>query len=67
MGLEGISVGSLLLILLIVMLLFGTKRIRSMGEDLGTAIKSFRKGMQEVDKEVKAVKTESDQETTKEK
>jgi len=53
MGLEGISIGSLLLILLIVMLLFGTKRIRNMGEDLGSAVKSFRKGMQEVDKGMK--------------
>jgi len=53
MGIEGISIGSLLLILLIVMLLFGTKRIRNMGEDLGSAIKSFRKGMTEADKGIK--------------
>lgn len=49
MGFEGISIGSLLVILIIVMLLFGTKRIRNIGEDLGEAVKSFRKGMQEVD------------------
>ena len=43
----GISLGSLLLILLIVGLLFGTKRLRNIGEDLGAAVKSFRQGMQE--------------------
>jgi sec-independent protein translocase protein TatA len=46
----GISLGSLLLILLIVIVLFGTKRLRHIGEDLGAAVKSFRKGMQEEDK-----------------
>ncbi len=47
MGLDGISVGSLLLILLIVMLLFGTKRLRSIGEDMGAALRSFRKGIKD--------------------
>lgn len=37
----------LLIILLIVLLIFGTKRIRSLGSDLGGAIKEFRKGMGE--------------------
>lgn len=35
----------LLIILLIVILLFGAKRLRTIGEDLGAAIKSFRKGL----------------------
>jgi len=35
----------LLIILVIVLLIFGTKRIRSLGSDLGGAIKEFRKGM----------------------
>ncbi len=47
MGLGGISVGSLLIILLIILLIFGTKRLRNMGEDVGSAVKSFRKGMQD--------------------
>ncbi len=46
MGFGGISFGSLLLILLIVLVLFGSKRIRSMGEDLGQAVRSFRKGLE---------------------
>jgi sec-independent protein translocase protein TatA len=46
MGFGGISFGSLLLILLIVLVLFGSKRIRGMGEDLGQAVRSFRKGLE---------------------
>ncbi len=47
MGFGGISIGSLLLIFLIVLVLFGTKKLRSIGEDLGQAVRSFRKGLQE--------------------
>lgn len=47
MGLGGISIWQLLIILVIVLLLFGTKRLRSLGGDLGGAIKSFKKAMQE--------------------
>ena len=47
MGLSGISIGSLLLIFLIVLLVFGTKRLRNIGEDVGTAVRSFRKGLQQ--------------------
>ncbi len=47
MGLGGISVWQLLIILVIVVLLFGTKRIGSLGSDLGSAIRGFRKSMQD--------------------
>lgn len=50
MGIGGISLGSLLLVFFIVLLLFGTKKLRNIGEDLGHALKSFRKGMQDDDK-----------------
>jgi len=50
MGIGGISIGSLLLILVIVMVIFGTKRIRNIGEDLGSAMRSFRKGLREDEK-----------------
>jgi TatA/E family protein of Tat protein translocase len=43
MGLGGISVWQLGIILLIVMLIFGTKRIRQLGEDVGAGIKGFKK------------------------
>ena len=47
--LRGMSFGSLLLIFLIVLVLFGTKRIREIGSDLGAAVRGFRKGLQEED------------------
>jgi sec-independent protein translocase protein TatA len=42
MGIGGISVWQLLIILLIVVMIFGTKRLRGLGSDLGAAIKGFR-------------------------
>ena len=50
MGFGGMSVGSLLLILLIVLLIFGTKKIRNIGNDLGGAVKGFRSAMNEGEK-----------------
>lgn len=44
-----ISIWQLLILLLIVVLVFGTKRLRSLGTDLGGAIRGFRKGMEEED------------------
>ena len=43
----GISIWQLLIILLIVALLFGTKKLRNIGGDLGNAIKSFRSAIKE--------------------
>ncbi len=47
MGFGGISIWSLLLILGIVILLFGTKKLRNVGGDLGNAIKSFKKSVKD--------------------
>jgi len=47
----GISTWQLLILLLIVVLVFGTKRMRSIGSDLGGALKGFRKGIEEDDSE----------------
>lgn len=47
MGIGGISMWQLLILLLIVVLVFGTKRLRNMGGDLGAAVKGFRKGMED--------------------
>ncbi len=44
---RGLNMGSLLLILIIVVVLFGTKRLREIGGDLGAAVKSFRRTMLE--------------------
>ncbi len=43
----GFSVWSLLLILAIVVVVFGTKRLRNMGGDLGGAIRGFKDAMNE--------------------
>ena len=51
MGLGGISLWQLLIVLLIVVLIFGTKRLGSIGSDLGGALKGFRKAMGDADKE----------------
>jgi len=45
MGIGGISIWQLLIILAIVIMLFGTKRLRTLGTDLGSAVKGFRKTM----------------------
>ncbi|MCV6613743.1 MAG: Sec-independent protein translocase subunit TatA [Cellvibrionaceae bacterium] len=50
MGLGGISIWQLLIILVIVLLLFGTKRLKNLGGDLGGAIKGFKKAMNDEDK-----------------
>ncbi|OWL86166.1 twin-arginine translocase TatA/TatE family subunit [Halopseudomonas aestusnigri] len=49
MGIGGISIGSLLIVLVIVMLLFGTKRLRNIGSDLGGALSGFRKAVRDTD------------------
>ena len=51
MGLGGISIWQLLIVLLIVVLIFGTKRLSSIGSDLGGAVKGFRKSMTDAEKE----------------
>jgi sec-independent protein translocase protein TatA len=47
MGLGGISIWQLLIVLVIVVMLFGTKRLRNLGGDLGGAIKGFKQSMKE--------------------
>jgi len=61
MGLGGISIWQLLIVLAIVIMLFGTKRLRTLGSDLGSAVKGFRKSMQEEeDKSEESAKLEAD-------
>lgn len=43
----GFSIWHWLIVLAIVALVFGTKKLRNMGEDIGSAVKSFRKSMQD--------------------
>jgi len=60
MGIGGISVWQLLIILAIVVMLFGTKRLRTLGSDLGSAVKGFRKSMGEDDATADKTATEDD-------
>jgi len=60
MGLGGISLWQLLILLVIVVLLFGTKRLRTLGSDLGTAFRGFRSSLSEDDKDEEAEKLEAD-------
>jgi len=53
MGFGGISVWQLLIVLIIVVLLFGTKKLRSLGGDLGSAIRSFKSSVREGEDEQK--------------
>ena len=48
----GISIWQLLIIAVIVVLLFGTNKLRTLGSDLGSSIKGFKKAMGDDDKEV---------------
>ena len=61
MGIGGISMWQLLILLLIVVLVFGTKRLRNMGGDLGAAVKGFRKGMEDAKDDEAEEKLEPDQ------
>ena len=45
MGFGGISIWQLLIVALIIVLLFGTKKLRGLGGDLGSAVKGFKKAV----------------------
>jgi len=48
------SIWHWLIVLVIVALVFGTKKLRNMGEDLGGAVKGFKKGMRDASEEADA-------------
>ena len=50
MGLGGISIWQLLLVLLIILLLVGPKRLKSLGSEMGNFLKNFRKAVDEKEK-----------------
>ena len=51
MGFGAISIWQLLIILLIVVLIFGTKRLKNIGSDLGGAVKGFKDSMKDGEEE----------------
>ncbi|GAB6039711.1 Sec-independent protein translocase subunit TatA [Endothiovibrio diazotrophicus] len=64
MGVGGIGIWQLLIILAIVLVIFGAKRLRNVGADLGAAVKGFKGAMREGDAEQGAQKLESKEGTT---
>ncbi|MEQ8802581.1 twin-arginine translocase TatA/TatE family subunit [Haliea sp.] len=63
MGIGGISIWQLLIILAIVIMLFGTKRLRTLGSDLGSAVKGFRKSIKDDDSTTDSADTEAEDAT----
>ncbi len=47
MGFGGIGIWQLLIVLVIILLVFGTKKLKNLGSDLGGAIKGFKSAMDE--------------------
>jgi sec-independent protein translocase protein TatA len=62
----GISVTQLLILLVIVMLVFGTKRLRNIGSDLGSAVKGFRKGIEDEPEDNEPEKITTEEKTSAE-
>lgn len=54
MGFGGIGIWQLLIVLAIIVLLFGTKKLKNIGGDLGGAIKGFKKAVSDEDKKAEA-------------
>ncbi|WP_058911815.1 Sec-independent protein translocase subunit TatA [Entomohabitans teleogrylli] len=61
----GISIWQLLIIVVIVVLLFGTKKLSSLGSDLGASIKGFKKAMNDDDDKEKEKSAQDADFTTK--
>lgn len=57
----GISIWQLLIVVAIVVLLFGTKKLRTLGSDLGESVKGFKKAMadENQDAEFKSLKNDA--------
>ena len=70
----GLSPAQVIILLVVILLVFGTKKLRNAGSDLGAAVKGFKKAMQDDEKakdaEFKSIdnnSTSAKTETTKEK
>jgi sec-independent protein translocase protein TatA len=64
MGFGGISIWQILIVLLIVVLLFGTKKLRNVGGDLGAAIKNFKKSVRDGEAEAQGTDDQKQVENT---
>jgi len=55
----GLSIWHWLIVLLVVVLIFGTKKLRNIGQDLGGAVKGFKDGVKGANEEADAAKSAS--------
>ena len=62
----GLSIWHWIIVLVVVLLVFGTKRLRNAGQDLGEAVKGFKKGMKDDDKPAGQLGDDSRSDTTSE-
>ncbi|MDR9468370.1 Sec-independent protein translocase subunit TatA [Marinospirillum sp.] len=66
MGFGGISIWQLLIVLGIIILIFGTKKLRNLGGDLGGAVKGFKSAMKDGEKDMEEdLKNKKDKEDDK--
>lgn len=56
----GLSIWHWLIVLVVVVLIFGTKKLRNIGQDLGGAVKGFKEGIKGAEGEADAAKTAGD-------
>ena len=56
----GLSIWHWLIVLVVVVLIFGTKKLRNIGQDLGGAVKGFKEGIKGAEGEADAAKTAVD-------
>jgi len=61
MGIGGISFWQILIILIVILILFGGKKIRTMGSDLGESLKGFKKAIKDEDSTTNAESKSDDQ------
>ncbi|AIY64137.1 Sec-independent protein translocase subunit TatA [Pseudoalteromonas piratica] len=66
MGIGGISIWQLLIILAIIVLLFGTKKLRGIGSDLGGAVKGFKKAVSDEEQKSEAIQNKTEHDTVNE-
>ena len=52
----GLSIWHWLIVLLVIVLIFGTKKLRNIGSDLGGAVKGFKEGMRSEEEPAKQIK-----------
>ena len=61
MGIGGISFWQILIILVVILVLFGGKKIRTMGSDLGEGLKGFKKAIKDEDADKESDSKKDDQ------